>query len=85
LDRLIIILGGTIVKKFIIGVVLMIALAMLAYAAAPVRGTITAVDGNKITVELDNSKAVMKIGDKVKIENGGKDGKFSGGMQMKGC
>ncbi len=73
-------------KKVLVSVLLVILVATVVWAAAPVRGTVIAVDGNKVTIELDK-KHDMQPGDKVKVENGGKDGKFGGGggMQMKGC
>ncbi len=71
-------------RKAFIALAAVIAMAALVYAAAPVIGTVVAVDGNKVTVEF--TKHDMKVGDKVKAENGGESGKFGGGgMQMKGC
>ena len=73
-------------KKVLMSVLLVALVATLVWAAAPVRGTVTAVDGKTVTVELDKAHD-MKVGDKVRVENGGADGKFGGGggMQMKGC
>jgi ABC-type transporter Mla subunit MlaD len=73
-------------KKLLLSMLAVIIIATIVWAAAPVRGTVTAVDGNKVTVEMDKAHD-MKVGDKVRIENGGADGKFGGGggMQMRGC
>ncbi len=72
-------------KKLMLSVLLVALIATVVWAAIPVRGTVTAVDGNKVTVEMDKATN-MKVGDKVRIENGGAEGKFGGGgMQMRGC